>query len=71
MKKRKAFEKNLVSETGLRGGEFFQNGMDVCDDCTEPEDEEFDQDTDDEFLTELLGLDSDYTLEDFLDSYDP
>ena len=69
--KNNAFTKKFIKETGLDDDDFFMNGFDELDDDTETEEDEFDEDTEDEILEEMLGLDSDYTLEDYLDSYDP
>lgn len=65
--KKKAFIKKMVDETGL-SEDFFLNDFDELDDDTEPEDEELGED---EILEEILGLNEDFSLEDFMDCWDP
>ena len=70
--KKKTIIKNIIKdETGLNADDLFMRGFDELDEDTDPEDEEFDEDTEDEILEEMLGLNEDYSLEDFLDSWDP
>ena len=61
----------LKEETGLGEDGFFMELEESEDLDDDTEDDDFDEETEEDLLAEMLGLDSDYTREDFLDAYDP
>lgn len=66
----KKLKQILEEETGFGNDEFFMADPDELED-EEDEVDEFDEDSEDEMLEEILGLNEDFSLEDFMDCWDP